>query len=65
MYDHIGNVTVNKDLTGLRADNLIGRDPTVRATYPQQRGLLATFEFLEEFWIKGQFGLYPFFIVFN
>lgn len=53
MRDHVGDVAVGEHLARLQVDNLVGRHPRVRASYPQDLRLLLVSQFFEEAGILG------------
>jgi hypothetical protein len=44
----IGNVPMHKQLSGQKTDDLVRRDPAIRATNPEKVGRLLTDEILKE-----------------
>jgi hypothetical protein len=51
MHDHIGHVTMNKNLAWSQTDKFLRRHPAVGTPYPEVLGSLLDSELLKELWI--------------
>ena len=55
----IGDVAMDEEFAGIEIDDLVGRDPAVRAADPQIFGRLLPFEPPEEIGVDGDLALRP------